>query len=212
MAVRKSSYDGGDLRENDPLFDDETRIPGDPSGQGVLLSGGGRVDEFGNVVPDFSNDPNYPVPFVDYAPDEIGGNTDTAREIGAKTPNRPVAHEPSQTPGMQLPRGVSANEFTNESSLMDQGGYSEPHYQSVPSMPTTPNLVSSVNTPPTTQGPQRRSPISPAIFAQQRNPNLFGRAGGLLEGGQGATGGGEHSGAIAPTEMMKKLLQMFMSQ
>lgn len=190
MAVRRND-DGlpPDANESDPLFQNP-----------VFQGGGPRIDEFGNVVPDFSNDPNYPVPFQDYQPPEIAGNTDTARDLA---PQRQANTGPAR---FALPQGVSVNDATNT-------GYDEPHQQSAPSMPKEPRLTAMQPQPVIqAQGPQRRSAVNPSIFAQQRNPNLFGRAGGLLEGGQGLTGASEHSGAIAPTEMMRKLLQMFMSQ
>ncbi|NBU11822.1 MAG: hypothetical protein EBS84_22960 [Proteobacteria bacterium] len=186
-------------------------------------TGGGRVDEFGNVVPDWGG-PNFPTPFVDYNPDEIAGNTE--RGVDLKGPAAvPTTSKPPGMPSMpgappppQLPQGVSVND-----SQSDDAGQS--HWSHVPEMPNEPTPMSSQSVIPqmgrgagqaaqppmmaSGEGPQRRSQSSPAIFSEQRGSQLFGRADGLLGGGKGYAGAQEASGPLEPTEMFKKLLQMF---
>ena len=208
MATRRSLGMGGE-REDDGSgdFDDQGGVDGGIdllAGGGVPPVGGGpRIDEFGNVVPDFSNDPNFPTPFKDYQPDEIAGNTDTARGM-MKSGSAPTS--------FNLPQGVSVNDASSGS----HGGTDAIDTPAMPSEPSpvawqTPNPMSSER-PLTTGGPQRRSASNPAIFADSRSPMLHGRAGGLMGGGLGATGGSELSGPIAPTAMMQKLLQLFQQQ
>ena len=215
MAIRRSNPDGTPTDEaEDPL--------------GTPFGSSGTRDEFGNVIPDFSNDPNYPVPFVDYQPDEIAGNTESARELGggfgpprggpAPAPlGTPVGPPMGQPPGgpsedsFGLPQGVSVNEG------MFAGVPESGNAMNVPGQSRTPSPTSgmAMNAPPesgTSQGPMRRSASSPSIYGESRNPTMFGRAGGLLGGGKGLVGREESSGPVAPTEMMKKLLALFQQQ
>ena len=135
------------------------------------------------------------------------GSTTTAREMGPKSPTT-----------FGLPQGVSVND-----SQSDDAGQS--HWSHVPEMPNEPTPMSSQSVIPqmgggagqaaqppmmaSGEGPQRRSQSSPAIFSEQRGSQLFGRADGLLGGGKGYAGAQEASGPLEPTEMFKKLLQMF---
>ena len=193
-------------RLDDGMGDEAVRDEEERAGGGLLEAspggGGGRVDEFGNVVPDFTGDPNYPTPFVDYQPDEIAGTTE--RGIDLKGPR--------QTPTTTgLPQGVSVNDSMGD-------GYDGGATQDTPAMPREPSPVAAQSPNPMManatqgQGPTRRSRVNPAIFGENRNPMLHGRAGGLMGGGLGAVGGGEPSGPLQPSEMFMKLLQLFQQQ
>jgi len=133
----------------------------------------------------------------------MAGNTERGNDINPQSPT-------SFAPQVELPQGVTVDEGMF-SGVPDSG-----NVMSVPSAAREPNPLSA-QTPlaPTTapeggtmRGPVRRSQQSPSLFAQSNSPNMSGRAGGLMGGGLGAVsqGGG---GAIKPTEMMQKLLELF---
>lgn len=210
MAVRRST---DQREEQDYGYDDaaEQRFLGDPGGGGFQQSGGGRVDEFGNVVPDFGGDPNFPTPFVDYTPEEIAGNTERGVDLkgpaAVPTTGRPA---PAPTSGPQntfgLPQGVSVNEG------MFEGVPNSGNTIQAPAMPNTPQtgggVMNAIPESGTSTGPMRRSAIAPSIYGESKSPMLAGRADGLLGGGKGISGA-ESSGALQPSEMFQKLLQMF---
>jgi hypothetical protein len=220
MATRRSLGLGGE-REDDggsDFYDDAGGM------QGLLGGGeqGGRVDEFGNNVPDFSG-PNFPKPFTDYTPEEIAGNTERGVDLKgpsgiptrSQTPQAPMSmmSSPAQENSMGLPQGVSVNEG------MFSGAPDSGYAMDAPAQSAEPNPIAGQLPNPTfaqpeggsTRGPVRRSNSNPAIFAEHRSPMLMGRADGLLGGGKGISGG-ESSGALAPSEMFQKLLQLFKQQ
>lgn len=225
MAQRRSleSYDHGDdeYQDGSGLFGGGRDMP--PMGAPVSMAppgGGGRVDEFGNEVPDFANDPNYPGAFSDYIPTEIAGNGETAREIGGgwNKPTTPLQNQPNQSPGPQLPRGVSVEE-TNEPSYSEPSApsffdeqpssYSSPG-QDTPAMSMSPDPITSHQPEPmqTSTGPTRRSVsnAAPALFQEAGGGSrMFGSAGGLMGGGKGAVG--TNAGGPSPTEMMLSILR-----
>ena len=92
--------------------------------------GGRRVDEFGNVIPDFPQD-QFPVPFQDYVPNEIAGNPDAPRDIfGSSGPRQaPGGASPSASTGApdmgailaMLPQGVEAQGAGAESASAPPG-------------------------------------------------------------------------------------------
>lgn len=220
MAVRRSS---DQREEQDYGYDDgnDTRFIGDPNGGGSPLMGGGmgsgpRIDEFGNVVPDFSNDPNFPVPFQDYTPPEISGNTERGVDLkgpqGVPTTSRPAP------PPMNLPMGVSTTDSQPQGTNVNDGMFSGvPNYgntMETPQTSRTPSLASgsvsnAIPESGTNSGPMRRSAVSPSIYGDTTNPTMFGRADGLLGGGKGLVGAQETSGKLTPTDMMAKLVQLF---
>ncbi len=160
---------------------------------------------------------NYPIPFVDYQPDEIAGNTERGRDIGGGgqgSPYGPMGGGASKQPtsiDMGLPQGVTVDEGMFSGVPEDGNAMNVPGQSRVPS----PTSGMAMNAPPESgfsQGPMRRSASSPSIYGESRNPKMFGRAGGLLGGGKGLVGQEESSGPIAPTEMMKKLIQLFQQQ
>lgn len=201
MATRRSTEKYGEEQEED---------------SGIVDSGTGpRVDEFGNVVPDFAGDPNFPTPFVDYKPDEMAGNTERGAsfQAGGQTPTEGVrgpVNAPPPPPQDALPQGVSVNETMDTPPQS-----SEPNpiawQPANPMSSMAPSMTGITEGGPLANGPKRRSTVNPQIFAETGNPSLSGRAGGLLAGGMGASGN-EASGPIQPTQMMKKLLQMFSVQ
>lgn len=161
------------------------------------LDAGGNVDEFGNDLPDFNNDPNYPTPFEDYTPTAIIGNQEAARELGGHgwMSNTPRQNNPS------LPQGVSVEE---------RHGPEQGNAQDTPMMSAEPDPVSAHAPEPmqTPVGPQRRtmSNAAPALFAEAGGGGrMFGGADGLMGGGRGALG--THAGGPSPTEMMLSILR-----
>lgn len=188
MAVRRTAGD----REMEDYGDQ----PEDPNPFHSM--GGGRVDEFGNVLPDFANDPNYPVPFQDYQPTEIAGDQTTARELF----NQPRAPQgiprPDQTGG--LPQGMTVQSEEGYGGGGDMPAFSTPSTPHEPTpmsgMPPRPDVTRRVSSP----GAQS------ALFSEASGGTpLFGRAGGLMGGGKGVLGANE--GGPTPTEMMLSLLR-----
>lgn len=170
--------------------------------------GTGNFDEFGNELPDFSGDPNYPTPFQDYVPDEIAGDSQSAREIGrGGKPTTPLQ-------GMGLPRGVSVEDLTTPTSYRSNetpSSYVAPG-QDAPSMSMFPDPISQGNASPgmtqtPASGPTRRSVTNApsAMFAESGGGRMFGDAGGLMGGGRGAVG--TNAGGPSPTEMMLSILR-----
>lgn len=211
----------GGEREDDgggDFYDEGGAIQGFGGGPRIGAAGGTgpRIDEFGNVVPDFANDPNFPTPFTDYQPGEIAGNSESV--FSTKGPGQnPTTSAPRQE-AFQLPRGVSVEEAMPQQADAIAQPFDGGNTQNTPPMSMEPAPVSAQTPAPTMNfgagapqqaGPQRRSAVSPTIFAENRGSQLSGRAGGLLGGGKGFAGAEEASGPIAPTEMFQKLLQMF---
>lgn len=194
MARRRTQDDA-------PFEDDPSNLFAD------RLSGGGsgRVDEFGNQVPDFSNDPNFPTPFVDYVPDEIAGNQETARELGDVFRTRSplaAAPQPEPEPSNGLPMSMTVE------TGYDDGG--QPSV-STPAMPHEPTPIAGMRAAPeiASQGTRRVSSggAPSALFGDTSTGTpMFGRLGGLEGGGIGAMGLNE--GGPTPTQMMLSLLRM----
>lgn len=199
MAVRRSPME----RENEGGYEDDAR-PGFPHG--------GGTDEFGNLLPDFSNDPNYPVPFRDYQPIEIGGNETSARELfNRPTPTtplaRPHAEAPSQDVGGGLPHGMTVQGDAMGYGGDDMGGGDQPAF-STPAMPHEPSPISAMRPNPEVTRRVSSPGAQSALFSDDSGGGqMFGRAGGLLGGGKGVLGANE--GGPTPTDMMLSLLRMF---
>jgi hypothetical protein len=189
-------------------YDDDDGGDGDIGG-GLPMVGGagtGKFDEFGNELPDFSNDPNFPTPFQDYVPDEIAGDSQSAREIGrGGKPTTPLQ-------GQGLPRGVSVEELTTPSSYRANetpSSYVAPT-EDAPGMSMFPDPVTLGDPAPQTKmtsGPTRRTVTNApsAIFQESGGGRMFGDAGGLMGGGRGAVG--TNAGGPTATEMMLSILR-----
>lgn len=192
MAVRRTPID----REMDDggsgFYDEEGAI------QGL-----GARDEFGNVLPNFSNDPNYPVPFQDYQPGEIIGNQTSARELFDKrSAATPMRHEPQED--RVLPMGMTVQ---GEEGYGGEGGGDQPSF-STPSQAREPNPISAMRPNPQVTRRVSSPGAQSALFADDSGGTpLFGRAGGLMGGGKGVLGTNE--GGPSPTDMMLSLLRMF---
>lgn len=164
---------------------------------------------------------NFPIPFVDYMPNEIAGSPDAPRDIfgvrGPRTtaptaPATPVRPGPSQPPPSQpgpdsgqsvdqmlqsLPQGVESRSQGTVNAPMQS---SEP--QSV-SMSATPPASASGGAP----APARQPFASPVnlVAGGDQSPGLIGRSEGLFGGGVGMPGG--RGGGPKATEQMLELLR-----
>lgn len=179
MADDLGSLIGGD---KPPIAD-----PGDPF----------KGDPFGGKVPK--------------GPQDIGPDPDTeSGPVGSR--ERPMEMRPtSQTPtsfGPRLPQGVTVDDGMF-SGVPEFGNAMNAPGQSMTPRPTSGNLSFAPPEGGTSRGPQRRSASSSVLYAQPNSPTLSGRAGGLMEGGMGATGGSDQMGPLTPTELMQRLLQMY---
>jgi hypothetical protein len=143
----------------------------------------------------------------------IAGNTVNPRDLRPAMPNM-IGQAAAPAP-FALPQGVSVND-----AIGDDGGGGGTFAQDTPAMPMTPTPGASPQGPvrvspsmpprPTSTGsagPMRVSAAPSALFGQSGGASMFGRADGLLGGGRGVVGGDD--GEIEPTEMYRKLLQMF---
>jgi hypothetical protein len=196
--ARRRSMDGADEYEGGGF-----NLGGGAPGLGGKPAGGGRVDEFGNEVPDFSNDPNFPTPFADYTPDEIAGDSTTARELGNhKTPNLPLAQPGPHETGLPTSMTVQSNEGYGSDFGGDQASYS------TPMQGFSPNPVSGQHASPEVTQRVSSPGAQSALFSDASGGTpMFGRAGGLMGGGKGVLGSNE--GQPTPTEMMLKLVRMY---
>lgn len=202
------------------------RRPLTPDAEPTLTDGGGesaggRVDEFGNEIPNFTG-PNYPVPFVDYQPEEIAGSPESPRDIfGTNLPRTTGSHE-VDTQGFQraIKERITPDTFqavapdgSGEGGILDmlpkgveaQGGGSG----MAPMQSAEPMSVSLRGTPPAMapSGPRRQTISSPVNLIGGGDPSggLIGRGGGLVGGGIGMPGG--PSGGPQPTAQMLALLE-----
>ena len=181
-----------------------------------------RLGDIPKLMPDYGEDmgpsigitpPQEELPSTGIGPLNPGeveggspGNTERGRDF---SPNTPTTSAP-QAGGFNLPQGVSVNEGMFS-------GAPPGNAMQTPAMSMEPDPVAAQPPSPmfaqpesgTMRGPQRRSPQAPAIFAQGGSPGLAGRAGGLMGGGLGATGQGEASGPLSPSDLFQKLMQMF---
>lgn len=200
MARRRMDENVEDdgTRQEQGLGGDNTYDPQNPFGNGR-----DRPDAFFDLPPDEQQS------IIDLQNGAIAGNTDSARSLGPSMPNT-INQGQSAPPPFALPRGVSANES------VDMGGGGD-YSQDAPAMPMEPAPTAGQRpnpqpafrgTPPTAR---RVSAAPSALFGEEGSSSMFGRAGGLLGGGQGVLGAGD-DGEIEPTEMFKKLLQMYGQQ
>ncbi len=204
MAIRRSFGDDATDREmgfaDDSPFTSPRMNP--PTGAGT-----GNFDEFGNEIPNFAGDPNFPVPFVDYQPDELAGNTAPPREVfGGQQPRTPVASTAPPSDPMadilaMLPQGVEAQ--SSEASGMGAG--------STPGLSREPVTSVARQQPPAmaggemgmggAQAPRRNTFESPsALFAGGKPGAALGRTGGFSLPGQS-------QGPPAATKQMLELLK-----
>lgn len=177
-------------------------------------SRGMPTDEFGNLLPDFSGNPNYPTPFVDYTPEEIAGSPESPRDIfgggggpRSSAPPAPLAQPASEPLGRPiddvlslLPQGVEA-----------QGGGEGPHDVSAPLQSSEPQSVSMRAMPPSTgtgTAPMRQSVSSPMQFGGGGGRSLIGRGAGQFGGGLGLPGG--PSGRPQATAQMLAILEQLL--
>lgn len=215
MAQRRSFQNMYDGYEGDPFEDDGGgMIGGDfapggapfeapsappPNPQDPFGNGRDRPDAFYNLSPEEQQ------AIIDLQNGAIGGNQETAREIGGwSRPNTPVTQQPN------LPQAVSVEE---------RGGPEQSFAQDTPQMSMAPDPVAA-STPQPMQtsapppmgaptGPQRPSIVSnaaPALFAESGGGGrMFGSAGGLMGGGRGVMG--SNPGGPTPTEMMLSIMR-----
>lgn len=189
--ARRRSADSGDIREDD-----------DPS-----LSGGGGFGSIFDNGRGFSDmGPNIgsivePVPQLPDLP-AIAGNETTARELGGSLfPNRlrPVR----QTPSVDQPQAPPTPSGLPIGMTVQDGEDT----MSTPMMSRAPNPIAAMTPNPVAQQATTRRVAPSQLFSDDYGTPMFGRAGGLMGGGQGVME--SNDGAPSPTEMMKRLLQMF---
>lgn len=201
MARRRPLTDG-DSGDAPAPFDDEFNVGGGGA-QGFA------TDEFGNVLPDFSNNPNYPTPFVDYIPEEIAGSPEGPRDIFLR-PGHSVQPRVTQPPPAPpsgnidrivaaLPQGVEAAGAGATNAPMQDASP-----QSV-SLRATPPASASGGPPPTSM-PRRQPTSTPMQFGSSQGASLVGRGEGQFGGGIGLPGGSGGKGP-RPTEQMLALLR-----
>ena len=204
MARRRMDENVEDdgTRQEQGLGGDNTYDPQNPFGNGR-----DRPDAFFDLSPEEQQS------IIGIQDDAIAGNTDSARSLGPSMPNT-IGQGPQSAPQpFALPRGVSANEGV-------EMGWGGDYSQDAPAMPMEPSPTAAQRpnpqpafrgTPQASQTARRVSAAPSALFGQEGSSSMFGRAGGLLGGGQGVLGAGD-DGEIEPTEMFKKLLQMYGQQ
>lgn len=200
MAIRRSG-----ARDGEREYDDEPEERGFAWISGDVDPGPAPWQDF---IQQFNPDDLVP----------IAGNTEPGKgfpkaptSVGPRQEPTPSAPSKPSAPDFNLPQGVTVDE--GMFSGVESGGNS----MASPAMPSEPTPLAMgtqnpIQNPPeggTNRGPMRRSQQSPSLFAQSNSPMLKGRAGGLLGGGLGSTGGSDASGPLEPTEMFQKLLQMF---
>lgn len=141
---------------------------------------------------------------IDTDPDTSGpaGSRDRPRDL------RPTSQTPPTFGPQMLPQGVTVDDGMF-SGVSDPGNAMNVPGQSMTPSPSSGNMSFASPESGTSRGPQRRSQQPSVLYAQPNSPTLAGRAGGLLEGGIGATGLSDRTGPLTPTDMFQRLLQMF---
>lgn len=202
MPNRDGSGEGEEVNDHLMGF-----APGEDRGGGA----GGRVDEFGNLVPDFSGSPDFPTPFEDYQPEEIAGSSDTPREVfGSHAPRSPGATAGIGGPDLQalvaqLPQGVEAQ----GAGMGDVPGSSNT-VDSAPALNAAPQPMSAQAMPPamapnTAGSPSPRRVSSPVSLFTESSRGGLGQPGARFTGGRGLPGAS--AAGPTPTEQMLALLE-----
>lgn len=139
------------------------------------------------------------------------GSRESARDL--RPPSQtPTTFGPPSGRGSELPQGVTVDDDASGgmfSGVGDGGNTLNMPGQSFMPSPSSGNLTFAPPEGGTMRGPQRRSAQPSVLYSQPNSPTLAGRAGGLMEGGLGATGVSDRTGPLQPTELMERLLQMF---
>ena len=119
---------------------------------------------------------------------------------------------PSKTPTTFSPQGLPQGVTVDDgmfSGVPDGGNTMDMPGQSFSPSPRSGNLSFAMpESGRRPQGPQRRSASPSVLYSQGNSPTLSGRAGGLLEGGLGASGQSDQTGPLQPTDLFQRLLQM----
>ena len=191
MARRRSDDEGygeqvslnegvfGDGIEKDPLFNGD-----DGEGDGIPLKLPGPSPDDGHVI----------------------GNTEMesgplgSRERGRDL--RPTSQTPTTFGPRGLPQGVTVDDGMDAGNTFDAPG------QSMTPSPSSGNL-SFAPTAGNPMQPQRRSTQPSVLYSQSNSPTLSGRAGGLMEGGLGASDTTDRTGPLSPSDLFQRLLQMY---
>ena len=133
------------------------------------------------------------------------GSRERARDL------RPTGQTPNTFAG--LPRGVTVDDGMSDGGMFDapDGGIAmDMPGQSFAPSPRSGNMSFAMpESGMRPQGPQRRSASPSVLYEQGNSPMLQGRAGGLMEGGLGASGQSDQTGPLQPTDLFQRLLQMF---
>ena len=134
------------------------------------------------------------------------GSRERARDL------RPTSQTPTTFGG--LPQGVTVDDGNAGSGMFsgvpDGGNTMDMPGQSFAPSPRSGNMSFAMpESGMRPQGPQRRSASPSVLYAQGNSPMLQGRAGGLMEGGLGASGQSDQSGPLQPSDLFQRLLQMY---
>lgn len=142
--------------------------------------------------------------------DVLGPNPETeSGPMGSRERGRDLRPS-SQTPPTfgGLPQGVTVDDGMFDAP--DGGNAIDMPGQSFTPSPRSGNMSFAMpESGMRPQGPQRRSASPSVLYSQGNSPTLSGRAGGLLEGGLGASGQSDQTGPLQPTDLFQRLLQMF---
>ena len=121
---------------------------------------------------------------------------------------RPTGQTPTTFSPRGLPQGVTVDDGMFDAP--DGGNAIDMPGQSFTPSPRSGNMSFAMpESGMRPQGPQRRSASPSVLYSQGNSPTLSGRAGGLLEGGLGASGQSDQTGPLQPTDLFQRLLQMF---